>query len=480
MSLEFKYYKINDIGEVVSGGTPSTSKNEYWYGDIGWITPKDLSSYDDIYISRGERNISSEGLNNSSAKLVPKNTVLMTSRAPIGYIAIANNELSTNQGFKSLICNEKICHYKYFYYWLKLNIKYIINNSNGSTFKEISGGTFKNLELSLPSLNEQKAISSVLWTIDEKISVLKRINKNLEQLMKCIFEDWFVNFNYSEDISFKSSELGEIPSNWNVKKLSDVLITLESGKRPKGGISDIEDGIPSIGAENILGLGKFNYSKNKLISHEFFSTLKKGVIQDKDVLLYKDGAQLGRKSLFMKGFPFDICCINEHVFRLQTNDEINQFYLYLWLDQEVMTNEIINLNSNSAQPGINQNDVKSLLILVPELKIISKFNKIISPMMNQIFDNALEINKLTKLRDTLLPKLMSGEIDVSKINCDLKIIIRKIYIKSSKLFLWRYLSENKNYIKNTKSNETLLKSRTIYKINKFLAKFNARYRYYRQ
>ena len=91
LSLEFKYYKIEDIGEVVSGGTPSTSKNEYWNGDIGWITPKDLSSYDDIYISRGERNISAEGLNNSSAKLVPKNTILMTSRAPIGYIAIANN-----------------------------------------------------------------------------------------------------------------------------------------------------------------------------------------------------------------------------------------------------------------------------------------------------------------------------------------------------------------------------------------------------
>lgn len=339
---------------------------------------------------------------------------------------------------------------------------------------------FCDIEIPIPKLETQEKIVKIYEFLNYRIKLKERINKNLEQLMKCIFEDWFVNFNYNEDISFKSSELGEIPSNWNVKKLSDVLITLESGKRPKGGISDIEDGIPSIGAENILGLGKFNYSKNKLISHEFFSTLKKGVIQDKDVLLYKDGAQLGRKSLFMKGFPFDICCINEHVFRLQTNDEINQFYLYLWLDQEVMTNEIINLNSNSAQPGINQNDVKSLPILVPELKIISKFNKIISPMMNQIFDNALEINKLTKLRDTLLPKLMSGEIDVSKINCDLKIIIRKIYIKSSKLLLWRYLSENKNYIKNTKSNETLLKSRTIYQINKFLAKFNARYRYYKQ
>ena len=357
----------------------------------------------------------------------------------------------------------------------------LVSRSTGSVQVNISKrAVIEEIPLKLPPLDVQRKIVHYLSLIDKKIETNKKINKNLEQLMKCIFDDWFVNFNYSEDISFKSSELGEIPSNWNVKKLSDVLITLESGKRPKGGISDIEDGIPSIGAENILGLGKFNYSKNKLISHEFFSTLKKGVIQDKDVLLYKDGAQLGRKSLFMKGFPFDICCINEHVFRLQTNDEINQFYLYLWLDQEVMTNEIINLNSNSAQPGINQNDVKSLPILVPELKIISKFNKIISPMMNQIFDNALEINKLTKLRDTLLPKLMSGEIDVSKINCDLKIIIRKIYIKSSKLFLWRYLSENKNYIKNTKSNETLLKSRTIYQINKFLAKFTTRYRYYRQ
>ena len=299
--------------------------------------------------------------------------------------------------------------------------KQIKSLTGGSVQFVVNTKDIADLLIPIPSLDKQKEIADFISLFNKKISVCKSINKNLEQLMKCIFEDWFVNFNYSNDISFKSSELGEIPSNWNVKKLRDVLIVLESGKRPKGGISNIDDGIPSIGAENILGLGKFNYSKNKLISHEFFSTLKKGVIQDKDVLLYKDGAQLGRKSLFMKGFPFDICCINEHVFRLQSNDEINQFYLYLWLDQEVMTNEIINLNSNSAQPGINQNDVKSLPILVPELKIISKFNKIISPMMNQIFDNALKINKLTNLRDTLLPKLMSGEIDVSKINCDLEL-----------------------------------------------------------
>ena len=162
LSLEFKKYKIDDIGKVVSGGTPSTKKDEYWNGDVAWITPKDLSSHNDVYISEGGRNISIEGLNNSSAKIVPKNTVLMTSRAPIGYIAIANNDLSTNQGFKSLICDEKICHYKYFYYWLKQNMEYIINSSSGSTFKEISGRMFKSLEISLPSIKEQNIISSIL------------------------------------------------------------------------------------------------------------------------------------------------------------------------------------------------------------------------------------------------------------------------------------------------------------------------------
>lgn len=130
--------------------------------------------------------------------------------------------------------------------------------------------------------------------------------------------------------------------------------------------------------------------------------------------------------------------------------------------------------------AINNKDTKLIEFVLPDDKTITQFNSIAKPMFKKIYYNNLEIKKLQRLRDALLPKLMSGEIDVSKINCDLKIIIRKIYIKSSKLFLWRYLSENQNHIKNTKSNETLLKSRAIHKINKFLAKFNARYRYYRQ
>ena len=430
MSLEWKTYTV---GELVNkkmldkpldgnhGGIHPKS-SDYVNEGVPFIMANDLKDglidYENCkYISKEQAKTLKKGFSKPG-------DVLLTHKATIGRTAIVDDSYDT------VILTPQVTYYRVldginnYYLYFYFNSVYFQNilenwSSSGSTRSYIGISNQLKLPIILPPLEIQNNIVTILFNIDKKIEINKKINKNLEQLMKCIFDDWFVDFNYSDDISFKPSELGEIPSNWNVKKLGDVLITLESGKRPKGGISDIDDGIPSIGAENILGLGKFNYSKNKLISHEFFNTLKKGIIQDKDVLLYKDGAQLGRKSLFMNGFPFDTCCINEHVFRLQCNDEINQFYLYLWLDQEIMTHEIINLNSNSAQPGINQNDVKSLPILVPDSKIMGKFNNIVSPMMNQIFDNALEINKLSNLRDTLLPKLMSGEIDVSKINCDL-------------------------------------------------------------
>ena len=171
-------------------------------------------------------------------------------------------------------------------------------------------------------------------------------------------------------------------------------------------------------------------------------------------------------------------CANQSVIGIIPN--INYPYEFVYPLISSILIDLLKHQTGGAQQHINKNNVESFKIICPPAEIISEYKTIVSPIYSKISDNCFEIEKLQKLRDTLLPKLMSGEIDVSKINCDLKIIIRKIYIKSSKLFLWRYLSENQNYIKNTKSNETLLKSRTIHKINKFLAKFNARYRYYRQ
>ena len=385
LSLEFNYYKINDIGEVVSGGTPSTSKNEYWYGDISWITPKDLSSYGDIYISRGERNISQEGLDNSSARLVPKNTVLMTSRAPIGYIAIADNDLSTNQGFKSLICNEEICHYKYFYYWLKLNIKYIINNSNGSTFKEISGGTFKNLEISLPALNEQKKISSILWNIDEKISVLKKINKNLLQIAKTIFKNWFIEF---EPFG------GTQPKDWKLSSLDEICDLNAGGDKPEIVSDEKTDScVYPIYSNGLDKEGLYGYTNQAKIFDECVTVSARGTI----------------------GF---VCLRHEPyvpIVRLisviPNKGKISAKFLYLSLERLNI------LGTGTTQQQLTVPDFKKTEILLPPYNIIESFTDKINPIFDQIWLQEKEIIELSKLRDTLLPKLMSGEIDVSKINC---------------------------------------------------------------
>ena len=172
--------KISDIGTVVGGATPSTKKTEnYEGGNIAWITPKDLSTFSGRYIQHGERNITEAALRSCSTQLLPKNTVLFSSRAPIGYVAIAANDVCTNQGFKSVIPNENT-NPLFLYYLLKYNKDKIEGMGSGTTFKEVSGNTMKNIVVSVPiDKKVQERISSMLGSIDDKIEENERINNNL-------------------------------------------------------------------------------------------------------------------------------------------------------------------------------------------------------------------------------------------------------------------------------------------------------------
>lgn len=167
---------IADIGEVISGGTPSTKNEDYYGGNISWITPKDLSGYNRKFISKGERSITELGLQKSSAKLLPKGTVLFSSRAPIGYVAIAEQEVCTNQGFKSIVCNAEIMNNNYVYYFLKFNKENIENVSSGSTFKEISGTHMKNFKIIVPE-------KCILYNFNKLItSYDKLLNKSYKEI----------------------------------------------------------------------------------------------------------------------------------------------------------------------------------------------------------------------------------------------------------------------------------------------------------
>ena len=350
---------------------------------------------------------------------------------------------------------------KFLYYVLSSDdfFSYVMANAKGTKMPRGDKKAIQNYEVPNFSIDEQKRISFVLSEIDKKIEVNKMINKNLEELMHVLFKKYFIDNNpfYVEN-----------DEKWNIIKLKDLII------RNRDKINDFDNWKDEL-LIDLSNMPRFsiaisNFDKGK----KFTSNIYK--LNKYDLLFGSIRPYFGKV-----GFSPINGVVTGTVHSFKPIDDIYYSLVLSLISSKTFINYTVSVSKGTKMPSVKWDDFINYEFAIPDdLSKIGEYNKILLPLIHKIEKNILEIQRLTKLRDTLLPKLMSGEIDVSKINCDLKIIIRKIYIKSSKLFLWRYLSENKNYIKNTKSNETLLKSRTIYKINKFLAKFNARYRYYRQ
>ncbi|VTY06672.1 Type I restriction modification DNA specificity domain protein [uncultured Prevotella sp.] len=177
---EWKKYKLHEIGRIVGGATPPTKDSANYDGEISWITPKDLSNFTGRYIQKGERSITQKGFESSSCQILPKGSILFSSRAPIGYIAIAANELCTNQGFKSIIPDNNLVNNLFLYYLLKYNKEEIEGLGSGTTFKEVSAKVMQNFDIKIPSIQTQKKIADILSSLDDKIELNRRINDNLK------------------------------------------------------------------------------------------------------------------------------------------------------------------------------------------------------------------------------------------------------------------------------------------------------------
>lgn len=182
---------LGDCCEIVSGATPDTNKKEFWGGDIFWVTPKDLSSLTSAYIHTTPRKITELGHQNCSAKILPVNSVLFSSRAPIGHVAINTVPVCTNQGFKSFVPDAKRVVSKYLFYWLKANVPIFENLGNGATFKEVSKATVSNVEIPLPPLAEQKRIAEVLDKADSLREKRRLALAKLDTLLQSVFLEMF-------------------------------------------------------------------------------------------------------------------------------------------------------------------------------------------------------------------------------------------------------------------------------------------------
>ena len=414
--VKTKEISISEIGNIFTGNTPPRKNPEYYGNHTLFIKPTDISK-ETKYTYTPEECYSKLAYEKYKNSLVPKGATCVVTIGSIGEkLTKAHKECFINQAMNAVVPNENFDE-DYVYYLLKFNLRQLkmFDSGTASGRENVSKSAFSNIRvIALTSKDEQIKVGKLLSNYDDLIENNNRRIKILEEMAQKIYKEWFVDFKFPghETTTFKDSPLGKIPNDWTISNLENILSCIESGSRPKGGINSNDTEIPSIGAENIIGLGKYDYNKEKYISDEFYKKMKRGKIQSLDVLLYKDGAQLGRKSIFGENFPHSKCCVNEHVFILRTNEKCSQYYLFFTLDTVVNTEKIKQLNTNAAQPGINQAQVNGLTIILAQRNIIEKFDVIISPIVSEIFKLCIKNQTLKQTRDILLPRLISGEINV--------------------------------------------------------------------
>ena len=383
---------LGEVSNIQSGGTPSTKNESYWGDEISWITPKDLSGYNSVYIEKGERSISKVGLENSSAKLLPKNTILFSSRAPIGYVVIAKNEITTNQGFKNIVCDEVNSHFKYFYYLMKYKAELIERLSSGSTFSEASASLIKNIEVIIPPLQEQKAIAQVLTAFDDKIESLRAQNQTLETLSQTIFKEWFGKYQVGDDL----------PEGWHVGEIGD-LTEIRRGGSPR----PIKDYISDSGYR-WLKISDATATKSPYIfeikEHIRVEGLSKTTLKKAGDLVLSNSATPGMPKIL----AID-SCIHDGWMHFPSSTVSNEYLYLLFLD---IRPRLVQRGSGSVFVNLKTDILRSYETIIPSDRALKKFNALIKPTFDKIFWNASQIQTLTQTRDTLLPKLMRGELRV--------------------------------------------------------------------
>jgi len=396
---EWREYKLEEIADIIGGGTPKTSTDEFWNGDIAWLTPRDLTGYSKTYIEKGERSITPIGLKKSSARLMPKGTVLLTSRAPIGYIAIASNEIATNQGFKSLVVKKNKALNIFIYYWLKNNIDYLKSNGTGTTFAEISGSVIKLLDILLPPLPEQKAIAEVLSSLDDKIDLLHRQNKTLEQMAETLFRQWFVE------------EAGE---DWEYVALEEFVSCYNGVSYKSADLNPSETAMVTL--KSFARDGEFRLDGFKEYTGKYKKThiVKPGDLAVAHTDITQDAAIVGNPVLIIGKEEYTTLVVSMDLVKVESKkDWVSNEFIYFLMKTRLFKQHCLGYANGSTVLHLSKKAIPDFEFFLPPVEQIKLFTKQAQNLLGKKNKNIYQIRTLEKLRDTLLPKLMSGEVRVN-------------------------------------------------------------------
>lgn len=382
--------------DLIGGGTPKTTKPEYWDGEIPWLSVKDFNN-DFRFVYETEKHITELGLNNSSTKLLKAGDVIISARGTVGEIATIPFPMAFNQSCYGLRAKKEIVTADFLYYLIKHNIHILKKNTHGSVFDTITRDTFAGIEVDIPDIDAQSKIAGILSNIDEKIEVNVRINENLEQQARAIFQAWFIDyepFGGAAPLAWHPSTLGQIAElktdSWSPAKNPDVMVehySIPAFDDQHYPVFEIAAGIKS----------------NKYILNSNSVMISK---------LNPDTKRIWRPLCLS---AHSVCSTEFIVYEAKKQEQRD--YIYSILDSIPFLNHLCSHttgSTNSRQRATPKSTLDFTLCLPPD-SIIEDFCQIVTPMYDLIASNILENQSLAKTRDSLLPRLMSGELDVSTI-----------------------------------------------------------------
>ena len=386
-------YKLSEIMDLIGGGTPKTTKPEYWDGDIPWLSVKDFNN-DFRFVYETEKHITELGLNNSSTKLLQAGDIIISARGTVGEIATIPFPMAFNQSCYGLRAKKEIVTADFLYYLIKHNIHVLKKNTHGSVFDTITRDTFAGIEVDIPDMDSQSKIAEILSNIDEKIEVNVRINENLEQQAQAYFQELFVDNADPEWTTGTISDLGTVVGGSTPSKAKPEYYT--------------ETGIAWITPKDL------SINKSKFVSHgenditELGLKNSSAVIMPEGTVLFSSRAPIGYIAI-----ATDEVTTNQGFKSVVPKQEIGTPFVYFFLKNTLSVIE--GMASGSTFKEVSGSTMKKVPAVIPDAETLAKFSNFCAPIFAQQRILEEQNQSLAILRDNLLPKLMSGEIDVSDV-----------------------------------------------------------------
>jgi type I restriction enzyme S subunit len=400
---EWKTYKLGEIGKIITGKTPPTANAEYFGDEYPFITPRDMNTQKVILST--ERYLSKKGKELLKNNLLPPKSICISCiGSDLGKVVVTLKDSFTNQQLNSIICNENFD--KNFIYYVCIQLSETIRSigKSSTAVPIVNKSTFSELEFSAPDLATQTQIAQILTSLDDKIELNLQMNQTLEAMAQALFKEWFVDFNFP---NFDGELQNDLPKGWRLGSLSEIInfVVDNRGKTPNS-LIEKENNYPLIEVNSLINsrvVTQQHLAKKYVDEETYNNWFRKGHPQKGDVLFSTVGS-IGEISLvFDEKF-----CIAQNIIALRSI--FNGSFLFFTLKN--LKQSLLSLDISSVQPSIKVPHLLKSEILIPNEEIIKDYEESILPIIEKINENSIQIQSLTQTRDTLLPKLMSGQIAI--------------------------------------------------------------------